>query len=104
MTMDPRAERKFLANILKRANSPTASVFSARWFLPLAWLGLVVLAFLLLSIGPLIGQSASALSFILFGFLGSYIWFRVSAAKGWPVLSSHINKQSIIGRLEALEP
>jgi hypothetical protein len=36
--------------------------------------------------------------------LCSYAWFRASAARGWPVLSQHINKQSIIGRLKALDP
>jgi hypothetical protein len=36
--------------------------------------------------------------------LCSYIWVRASAAKGWPVLSPHINKQSIVGRLKALGP
>jgi len=104
MAMPPRSERKFLAHTLQRANNPVVPIFSSRWFLPLAWLGLVVLALLLLSIGPLIGQYASALSFVLFGCMCSYIWVRAAAARGWPVLSPHINKQSIIGRLEALEP
>lgn len=102
--MDQRAERKFLARTLRRAENPVVPIFSSRWLLPVAWLGLVVLALLLLSIGPLIGQSASAVSFMLFGILCSYIWVRASAAKGWPVLSPHINKQSIVGRLKALEP
>ena len=102
--MTRTAEKRVLTHTLKRVDNPHVPLFSSRWFLPFTWLGLVLVATVLLAIAPMLGQAASAFAFVFVGFAGCYLWFRAAAARCWPLLGPHFNRQSLVRRLTELEP
>ena len=101
--MTPAAEKKVLSFVLRRIANPGNSIMSARWFMPVVWAGLVVLAAVLFSLGKIVHPGISAIGFVLLGAVYAHLWFKAAAAKGWLVLAPHFNPESIRARLTELE-
>jgi hypothetical protein len=102
--MNRTTERRLLVHTLNRVDNPRVQFFSSRWFLPAAWFALVLVATVLMAVTPMLGQAGAAFVFTLVGFAGCYLWFRASAAKCWPSLAPHFNRQSLARRISELEP
>jgi hypothetical protein len=101
--MNRSTEAKMLRSVLKRIDSPPQRFLSSRWLMPSVWLAFVILVAVFCVVGQTFGIWVAAFGFIFLGMGYMHIWFKASAARGWPLLARHFNRESIEARLRELE-
>lgn len=101
--MKPVAEKRLLREVLRLIDRPVQPVWSARWFMPLAWVVFVLLAAIFYALGELVAHWLSAIGFLLLGMGYMYAYLKVAAAHAWPVLGPYVQRERIEGRLRELE-
>ena len=101
--MNRSTEAKMLRSVLRRIDSPTQRFLSSRWLMPSVWVAFVILVAVFCVVGQTFGIWVAAFGFIFLGMGYMHIWFKASAARGWPLLAPHFNRESIEARLRELE-
>ena len=71
--------------------------------MPAVWAAFVLLVAVFCVVGETFGIWAAAFGFVLLGMGYMHAWFKASAARGWPILAPHFNRNSIEARLHELE-
>lgn len=102
--MTPTEERKYLAEILKLIDSGAPKAFQSFWVGLALWISAAAIFFAIFVAGdkvhPLVSLFISAFVGIA---LGAFTLAKL-AAKQWPYLRNHVNRESVMGRLSELEP
>lgn len=104
MTMSPAQEKNYLSAVLRRAQNGPSRLFAGFWGPAFLWLSLVATSVIALAVAPLLPIDDVALVFFMLGCAWSYVAFRFSAARYWPVHSRYLNRQAIEARLTELGP
>jgi len=102
--MSPTQEKRFLAVVLRRVDQANGGWLAKGWALSAIWLALVFTSTIAFAISGLLPAWGSALLFVVLGVVYSQLYFRVFAARGWPILRQHINRESLAARLGELGP
>lgn len=102
MTMSPAQEKSYLRAILRRAQNGPSRLFAGSCGPALLWLSLVATAVVALAVAPLLPIDGVALLFFMLGCTWTYVAFRFSAARCWPVHSRYLDRQAIEARLTEL--
>ena len=97
-------ERKFLRAVLNRIDHGPSKFFAAGWSGLVIWLALVVCSVVAFSVAPHLSPYISALIFLVIGVAYAHLYFKVAAARGWPVLARYLDRGQIVSRLEQLGP
>ena len=101
--MKPAEEKKLLAQVLRRLDSPQPSPLVAKWFLPSAWIVCFAAFFVAFQLGDRLGHGAITVAFTIFGILIGIVTFARVCAKQEPIMRNHIDRESISRRLAELE-
>jgi len=102
--MSPVEEKRFLTIVLRRIDHGVGGLLASRWALPVIWGGLVLGSAVAFAVAQLLPTWGVALLFVVLGVAYSQLYFRVFAARGWPILRQHLNRESIVARLSQLGP
>ena len=100
--MSPSQEKKFLFSVASRLDRSSRNLAAMRTRLILSWFVLVVVLVLAFSVAPLLPPMAAAIMFIGLGAAGTYVYFRIVAARGWVVLQRFLDRAAIEARLSEL--
>jgi hypothetical protein len=102
--MTPTEERIYLAEILKLVDSGAPKALQSSWTGLALWISAAAIFFAIFVAGnrvhPLVSLGISAFVGIA---IGAFTLAKL-AAKQWPYLRHHVNRESVAGRLSELEP
>lgn len=101
--MKPVAERRLLREVLRLIDRPVHPVWSARWFMPLAWVIFVLLVAIFYTLGELVAHWLSAFGFVLLGMAYMFANLKAAATRAWPVFGQYVQRQRIESRRRELE-
>lgn len=100
--MKAAAERKLLTQVLRQLESPKQSVFTAKWFLPVSWVGSFLVLLGAFQFGHYVGSGVVAAAFIALGVSIGFIAYAWLCAKQEPIMRNHLDRESINRRLAEL--
>jgi hypothetical protein len=103
VAMKPVAEKRLLREVLRLIDRPVQPVWSARWFIPLAWVVFVLLTAIFYALGELVAHWLSAFGFVLLGMAYMFANLKAAATRAWPVLGQYVQRERIESRLRELE-
>jgi len=96
-------EKRVLAGVLKSFNREPGKALFSRWVKAVLWLAVCVMFFGLFKMGFRYGSVFTVLvSFTIGIFAGIYSVYEI-AARQWPFLHPHINRESVEARLAELD-
>ena len=101
--MKPADEKKLLAQVLRRLDSPQPSPLIAKWFLPTAWAVCFAAFFAAFQFAERMGHGVVALVFSIFGILIGIVTLARVCAKQEPIMRNHVDRESIARRLAELD-
>ena len=91
-----------LVAFLKRVDSPRSRFAGTRWFLPVAWVGLVISTVTLLVISRWVRVEIVMFASFLLGLVYFHAYMRATAARVWPLLATYVDRQALARRLSEL--
>jgi hypothetical protein len=102
--MTPFEEKKYLAAVLKQIDSGPPKAFQSFWTDLIVWLIAAAIFLAIFVAGEKLHPLVRILIPVFVGIgLGAFGFLQL-AAKQWPYLRQHVNRESIVGRLSELEP
>ena len=101
--MSPTYEARLLRKLLRQIDRGPPPFLQSKWSDVLLWLVLFALFFVLFQAGHRLPYLALVVIWVTIGVLVGVYKFCKLAAKQWPYVQLHLNRESIASRLRQLE-
>ncbi len=101
--MNPSQERKYLQRVVNLLEKGTPKYLQSFWVDLGLWLMLFALFTIMLLLRERIPYMVSAAIFMLAGSLLGSFFVSQAASKHWPLLRPHVDKESVVQRIEELD-